>query len=89
MSASEIVETGSDSVNNNPAIGSQIAYTLTVTNSGNAAATGVTITDTLPAGVSVVANLDGGGGAGNTVTWSGLTVAAGGSASVSITLQTD
>jgi uncharacterized repeat protein (TIGR01451 family) len=36
------------------AAGQRVTYTLTVTNNGTAAATGVTLTDTLPAGVTFV-----------------------------------
>jgi uncharacterized repeat protein (TIGR01451 family) len=35
-------------------LGSRVTYTVTVTNNGTASATGVTLTDTLPAGVSFV-----------------------------------
>jgi virginiamycin B lyase len=39
--------------------GSNVTYLLTVTNSGTASATGVTLTDTLPAGVTFVSATDG------------------------------
>ena len=63
-------------------------YTLTVKNIGNAAATGVTITDPVPANTSFVSAQDGGRTrpTGN-VTWSGLTVPAGGSVTVHFTVS--
>ena len=69
-------------------VASDISYTLTVTNSGDADATGVVITDTLPLGVAVTANPDAGIVAGNSITWNIGTVVAGGSATVSVTVQT-
>ena len=69
-------------------VASDISYTLTVTNSGDADATGVVITDTLPLDVAVTANPDAGIVAGNSITWNIGTVVAGGSATVSVTVQT-
>ena len=48
-------------------------YTITLRNIGNADATGVTITDPLPANTSFVSADNGGTYAGGVVTWSGLT----------------
>jgi uncharacterized repeat protein (TIGR01451 family) len=61
--------------------GTTLDYTLTVRNIGNAAATGVTVTDPVPANTSYVSgSADNGGTLSNgKVTWSGLTIAAGGS----------
>ena len=67
--------------------GSNINYTITVQNIGNAAATGVTITDPIPAGTSFVSADQGGTLAKGAVTWSGLTVAAGSSISVHLTVR--
>ena len=65
---------------------SNLSYTITLKNIGNAAATGVTITDPIPANTSFV-SADGGGTATNgTVTWSGLSVAPGGSISLHLTV---
>ncbi len=62
--------------------GSTIRYTVTVRNVGNAGATGVTVKDPLPANTSFV-SADAGGtfasGQGGKVTWSGVSVPAGGS----------
>src|SRR5438309_7870004 len=66
---------------------SNVTYTLTVKNIGNAAATGVTITDPVPANTSFVSADGGGTNSGGTVTWSGLTVAAGGSTTVHFTVS--
>ena len=70
-------------------VATDITYTLVVTNNGNADATNVTLTDTLPSGVTVIANPNGGTQVGNTITWDLGTVAGGGSqATVSVTVRT-
>jgi len=66
---------------------SDLTYTLTLRNIGNASATGVTITDPVPANTTFVSADHSGSNAAGTVTWSGLTVAAGGSVSVSFTVS--
>ncbi|MDX6410525.1 MAG: hypothetical protein QOE91_41, partial [Gaiellaceae bacterium] len=66
---------------------SNITYTLTLKNIGNAAATGVTITDPVPANTSFVSADSGGTNSGGTVTWSGLSIAAGSSATVHFTVS--
>ena len=53
---------------------SKVDYTLTLKNIGNADATGVTVSDPLPANTSFVSADNGGTFAGGKVTWSGLTV---------------
>ncbi len=88
VSAAEIVETASDSATDTVTAASRIAYTLTVSNNGNAAATNVVITDTLPADVNVVSNPDGGTVDGGTVTWTIANVPAGGNATINITVET-
>jgi uncharacterized repeat protein (TIGR01451 family) len=67
--------------------GSNLSYTLTLRNIGNADATGVTITDPVPANTSFVSAGQGGTNASGTVTWSGLTVPKGGSVQVTFTVQ--
>jgi uncharacterized repeat protein (TIGR01451 family) len=59
--------------------GTTLDYTLTVRNIGNAAATGVTVTDPVPANTSFVSADNGGSASNGKVTWRGLTIAAGGS----------
>jgi uncharacterized repeat protein (TIGR01451 family) len=66
---------------------SNITYTLTLKNIGNAPATGVTITDPVPDNTSFVSADSGGTESAGTVTWSGLTVPAGGSVSVHFTVS--
>jgi len=66
---------------------SNVTYTLTVKNIGNAAATGVTVTDPVPANTSFVSADGGGTNSSGTVTWSGLTVAAGSSTSLHFTVS--
>jgi uncharacterized repeat protein (TIGR01451 family) len=55
---------------------SDLTYTLTLHNWGNADATGVTITDPIPANTSFVSADSGGTYAAGKVTWTGLTVPA-------------
>lgn len=49
--------------------GDTLTYTLTVANVGDQGATGIEVTDTLPAGVTFVSASNGGTLAGSTVTW--------------------
>jgi uncharacterized repeat protein (TIGR01451 family) len=58
---------------------STIDYTITVRNIGNAADTGVSVTDPVPAHTNVTSIGDGGYLGGNTVHWDNLTIPAGGS----------
>lgn len=69
--------------------GSGLKYTLTLKNVGNAAATGVSLTDPVPANTTFVSATGGGSNSGGTVTWAGLTIPAGGSMSVSFTVSID
>jgi uncharacterized repeat protein (TIGR01451 family) len=69
--------------------GSFIDYTIRVRNIGNAAATGVTITDPIPANTAFISADSGGVNSGDTATWSGKTVASGGSISVKLRVQID
>ncbi len=62
--------------------GEVLTYTLTVTNSGDIAATGVTITDTLPANTAFRSADSGGVLVGSQVRWTGLTVGIGSHLSV-------
>ncbi|GAA1960190.1 hypothetical protein GCM10009798_19720 [Nocardioides panacihumi] len=66
--------------------GRPLQYTVTVKNLGNAPATGVTISNPVPAYTSFASATDGGTLSAGKVSWSGLTVPAGGSVSVSFTV---
>ena len=69
-----------------PAVGANFTYTITVSNAGPSPASGVAVTDVLPAGVTYVS--DNGGGAYNSATgvWTiAGTIASGGTASLQIT----
>ncbi len=70
-------------------LGTAVVWTITVTNQGPAAATGVTVSDNLPAGVSYVS--DNGGGAFNSATgiWTIGGLAVGASATLQITTTVD
>lgn len=60
---------------NSAAPGATLNYAITVTNSGDLPATNVTITDTVPAHLTVITPIpDSGVLSSNTVTWTGITV---------------
>jgi uncharacterized repeat protein (TIGR01451 family) len=71
--------------------GGTLTYTLDYTNTGNDDATGVFITDTLPANTTFVSATSGGteSGAGGVVTWNTGTLGAGASGSVQMVVQVD
>jgi uncharacterized repeat protein (TIGR01451 family) len=58
---------------------SQIQYTITIKNEGNADATDVVVSDPVPANTSFASASDGGALVGNVVTWPAVTIAAGSS----------
>jgi len=67
--------------------GSNITYTLSYSNTGNANATGAVITDTLPANTTFVSATAGGTQAGGIVTWNLGFLPAGSSGSVQLVVQ--
>jgi uncharacterized repeat protein (TIGR01451 family) len=67
--------------------GSQVHYTITVRNVGNAAATGVRIDAPVPARTSLVSAGSGGTYSNGAVHWRGLTVPAGATTSVDFTVR--
>jgi uncharacterized repeat protein (TIGR01451 family) len=69
--------------------GTDIEYTITLKNIGNADATGVTITDPIPAHTTFASAGDGGALAGANVVWSGQTVTAGSSIDVHFSVTID
>ncbi|PYT16814.1 MAG: hypothetical protein DMF51_03810, partial [Acidobacteria bacterium] len=69
------------------AAGGTITYTLSYSNSGNSGATGVILSDTVPANTTFVSAAGGGSLAAGVVTWSIGSVAAGTSGSVTLTLR--
>jgi uncharacterized repeat protein (TIGR01451 family) len=67
--------------------GSDITYTINVRNTGNADATGVTISDPIPDRTDFVSASDGGRESDERAVWRGLTVPAGGTRSVTLTVR--
>ncbi|MGE3180085.1 MAG: hypothetical protein AB7N71_00505, partial [Phycisphaerae bacterium] len=68
-------------------IGRDLTYTITVSNSGNADATNVTLTDTVPGGTQFVSASNGGTMSGGAVNWNLGTISAGQSMSVNLTVK--
>lgn len=66
--------------------GRDIDYTITVTNSGDAAANGLTIVDSIPAGTTFVSATQGGTFAAGKVTWSVASLAPNAKATVGVKL---
>jgi len=76
--------------NTTPADGSDVTYTLHLTNAGPDAAAGVSVSDPLPAGLSCVSDATATGtisGCGPTITWTVGSLANGASATATITVQ--
>ena len=68
-------------------VGNQVTYTLTASNTGDAPLTGVTITETIPTGMSYVSSSPAGTESGSTVTWDIGDLAVGATSSVTVTLE--
>lgn len=75
---------------NPPFVGSALIYTIGVVNNGPDAATGVSVTDTLPAGLSYVSSTSSQGSiaTGGTITWTVGSLSAGSSAMATIRTAT-
>jgi uncharacterized repeat protein (TIGR01451 family) len=71
----------------NPSVGDTITYTITVNNGSPSAATGVVVSDSLPAGVNYVS--DDGGGAYSGGAWTIGTIPASSSTALTITATVD
>ena len=69
--------------------GEDLTYTLVVTNDGPSDATGVVVTDPIPAGTSFVSADNGGTEAAGTVTWNLGALADGASTTVHVTVHVD
>jgi len=69
--------------------GTDLTYTITVKNEGNADATNVTITQPVPAHTTFVSASDNGSATSGPVTWTGLSVPKGGSKTVTYTVKID
>jgi uncharacterized repeat protein (TIGR01451 family) len=80
-----LVKTVADASNNGIAEpGEQLTYTIVLSNSGGTAATNYGVTDPLDAHTTFVSADNGGTLSGGTVTWSGLTVPAGGTLTLTV-----
>ena len=76
--------------NSTPLIGTQVVFTLTVTNDGPSNATNITVVDTVPNGFSGISSISSGGVAvGNVITWSGLNLNNGASIDLTFTVTVD
>ncbi|MFM7072114.1 MAG: dockerin type I domain-containing protein, partial [Planctomycetota bacterium] len=72
--------------NTSPRVGQTVTFTITVANAGPASASGVIVSDPVPAGFSSISNISNGGSlAGSTVNWSGLAIPSGGSVALTFT----
>ena len=87
-SAAEVVEAPSASTSDTVVTATRVTYTLTVTNNGDGVASAVTVTDTLPTGISIVDNPDGGVVSGDTVTWAIPSLAVAASVTLTLTVET-
>ncbi|MDO8468365.1 MAG: hypothetical protein Q7S29_01245 [Candidatus Peribacter sp.] len=67
--------------------GGVLTYVVSVTNTSQIAATNVTVTDTLPSLVTFQSASDGGTQAAGVVTWSGLSIAAGATKTLTVQVQ--
>jgi uncharacterized repeat protein (TIGR01451 family) len=80
-----IVKTVVDASGNGVAeAGEQLTYTITLSNRGGSAATGYGVTDPLDANTNFVSASNGGALSGGAVTWTGLTVPAGGTLALTV-----
>lgn len=66
-------------------VGDLVTFTLTINNAGTSDATGVALSDVVPAGYTIMTINNAGTQNGNTIDWSGLSVASPGSTAVSFT----
>ncbi|MDX6290998.1 MAG: hypothetical protein QOH50_73 [Kribbellaceae bacterium] len=66
---------------------SRLDYTITLANIGNADATGVKLTDPIPKGTTFLAADSGGRNLGGVASWTGLTVPAGGTTTVHLSVN--
>ena len=69
--------------------GQDLTYTIVVANAGPSNASGVVITDRLPAGASFVSASEGGSEVNGVVTWSGLSIPAGNSRRLDLMVRLD
>jgi len=71
-----------------PSLGSNLIFSLKVSNSGPSSATGVVVRDILPPGLSYISNDGGATFSGGTVTWMAGTLSVGMSKTLTITVST-
>jgi uncharacterized repeat protein (TIGR01451 family) len=90
-----VVKSSNPASGSTVALGATVTYSLLLTNSGTAAATGITMTDGVPAGTTYVSGSATCGGvtgclateSGGTVTWTGLAVQPGTTNAVTVSFQ--
>jgi uncharacterized repeat protein (TIGR01451 family) len=88
-SSDEGVSATSNTVSNTVTVTTRLTRTLTISNPGDATATNVTLSDTLPAGTTFESATGGGLESLGTVSWSLGSLAPGASTTVSVTVTTD
>ena len=90
-----VVKSSTPASGSTVALGSTVSYGLTLSNAGTAAATGITVTDAVPAGTTYVDSSASCGGAtgctvteaNSTVTWTGITVQPGSTNAQTLTFK--
>ena len=90
-----VVKSSTPASGSTVALGSTVSYGLTLSNAGTAAATGITVTDAVPAGTTYVDSSASCGGAtgctvteaNSTVTWTGITVQPGSTNALTLTFK--
>ncbi|RMF83035.1 MAG: DUF11 domain-containing protein [Planctomycetota bacterium] len=68
-------------------VGEQFSYTISVSNPSQVAATNVSVTDTLPAGVEYVSSSPNASGGGNSLSWNFGSIEAGATQTISINVR--
>ncbi|WP_406683381.1 gliding motility-associated C-terminal domain-containing protein [Seonamhaeicola sp. MEBiC1930] len=86
----ELVKGISSGSSSTPNVGDTVVFEIVVSNNGPDNATGVSVSDLVPSGYSAITSIDNGGlASGNQIDWSGLSIANGGSITLSYQVTVD